>query len=306
MNNIEKLSLVELLNEQSNELPSQDMYAHVKKAVRDLDGWVSLNNLKSIMTTLKAIKGKTYKGSDGLTAFYKLYKSTEGEDFLDDVNSVGVKNLGFGEGAELKDEILAIINGTSNSTQNPKTQNPKSQTLKKKVGNANITMNGGGNKISWKPCTSMPFMIGCTSQKIKEIQSCLNITADSKFGYGTKKALVSAGHNMNRGLTQDIYDGVMSNCQKRTTTPTNTSNTTKTTNSGGGTTAKQIYNRFVKNNTLKTQDNTRDGDLMIYDGPKLSNVEINQLTSALGTMNYVRLNPKDMLDNHGDIVFKKQ
>jgi len=66
----------------------------------------------------------------------------------------------------------------------------------------------------------LPHKFGCKSSKILEVQKCLGITSDGKFGPNTLKALIDAKHAVTEsGLTQEIYDLVIKNCKPTETKP---------------------------------------------------------------------------------------
>jgi hypothetical protein len=75
----------------------------------------------------------------------------------------------------------------------------------------------------YTPCSSFPYEKFCKSDKIKEIQKCLGLTADGKLGPGTEKALKAKGYSV--PLTQSDYDKIMANCGGSSVTTTTTSYT---------------------------------------------------------------------------------
>ncbi len=92
---------------------------------------------------------------------------------------------------------------------------------------------GGGTVVKKKSiyhdCESKDFPLeyGCKSSKIAEIQKCLGVTDDSKFGPNTMKALVDNKYDTSKGISKDVYDAVKGNCnptviKKLDTTPIET------------------------------------------------------------------------------------
>lgn len=59
----------------------------------------------------------------------------------------------------------------------------------------------------WKKCDDFPMNIYCISDKIKEVQKCLCIKDDGKFGNVTAEKMGA------KTLTQDLYDKIKSNCK---------------------------------------------------------------------------------------------
>lgn len=77
---------------------------------------------------------------------------------------------------------------------------------------------GGGSVVKKKSiyhdCESKDFPLeyGCKSSKIAEIQKCLGVADDSKFGPNTMKALVDNKYDTSKGISKDVYDAVKGNC----------------------------------------------------------------------------------------------
>jgi TonB family protein len=63
-----------------------------------------------------------------------------------------------------------------------------------------------------------PYIIGCQSTRIGEIQACLGlirhneINETNKFDYRTQKALINIEVDMSKGITVEIYNRVIINC----------------------------------------------------------------------------------------------
>lgn len=82
---------------------------------------------------------------------------------------------------------------------------------------------GSGGGIKYRPCDSFPLTVGCISDKIKDIQRCLNPTANLKvdgyFGPLTLKAmqdksLFADGDKDDTKITEAIYKTIMDRCEK--------------------------------------------------------------------------------------------
>ena len=216
-----------LLKEQGTEVSDATMDKYVDDAVDDLDGYVAEYNLKSLKNILTNLKGKTYKGEDAIKKFLQYYKEDEGVDFVTDVKSVGVANLSV-VAKNMKPEIISLATGASSNVPKPDNTNKSggnSGTVitwdkdKKKDGGDKV--DGGDssnkpkkNKSSFKDCEGQDFPLayGCKSSKIAEVQKCLGVADDGKFGKDTMKALVDNKYDTSRGLSKDVYDAVKGNC----------------------------------------------------------------------------------------------
>jgi hypothetical protein len=210
------------LNEVGGEVTLAQMTDFVDDAVDDLDGYVAVYNLQSLKNILTQLVGKTYKGKNAVQAFMDFYKQDEGgDDFIADVNSVGVRTLGV-EGVELKDEVLKLAQGGGSSVGDGNT--------KTGIGGIDIKWDGGDTnptptpnpdpnpkpkKSNFHDCSSkdFPLEFGCVSPKIAEIQGCLGVTPQlGNFGPKTKKALTDLQYDLSKGITIDIYNSVKENC----------------------------------------------------------------------------------------------
>ena len=72
-------------------------------------------------------------------------------------------------------------------------------------------------------CTNFPYKKGCQSPIIAEVQKCLGLTDDGKFGLTTEEKLKSLGYGTE--ITKEVYDKIKLNCGSSTntiTTPTTT------------------------------------------------------------------------------------
>lgn len=213
-----KLSLYEIAMGGSGEIDLNTMTNYVDTAVDDLDGYVDVGNLNSLYSIVSALKGKTFQGKNALQQFMMLYSQDEGgDDFKDDVNSVGVRVLGT-KGIVLKNQILDILSGGGGSSEGT--------TTGEKIGLKNIEITwddkkieggggGGGTQPKYFDCSQkdFPYQYGCIAPKIAEIQTCLGVTPNKGyFGPKTKREL---GYSV---ITKDLYDKIMAECGKGSTT----------------------------------------------------------------------------------------
>lgn len=173
-----------------------------------------------------------------------------------------------------------------------------------------------------------PLEFGCKSTKIAEVQKCLGVTADGKFGRFTKKAMEDFTHDTSKGLTKDIYDNIINNCGgKRNDVETvlqsgglKMSDLVK--NNGGAKLDDTKLLNIIKNNQQPEElykslaaegyivgdvrsTTLEDGTIIPstnrvkYKGPNLSEDLLGMLDSFISTMGYDRI--KQKLDkSYGD------
>jgi hypothetical protein len=189
-------------------------------------------------------------GNDMQSALNKLKKystSPKGKDFLQAYKDTGLgsgdlkKTLSYitttqASSARAKRTMLSLISQIESGTAvvNPPAPAPtpgggNSGTVitwdkdKKKDGGDKV--DGGDssnkpkkNKSSFKDCEGQDFPLayGCKSSKIAEVQKCLGVADDGKFGKDTMKALVDNKYDTSRGLSKDVYDAVKGNCNPTT------------------------------------------------------------------------------------------
>jgi hypothetical protein len=83
---------------------------------------------------------------------------------------------------------------------------------------------GGGGGTTYSYCSSFPYKKGCDSPIISEVQKCLGIAVDGKFGPQMEKAL--SLNNYGTEITEDVYNKIKAKCGSTTTitppTPTPT------------------------------------------------------------------------------------
>lgn len=308
--NKKRLSLMSLL-EQSNEVTTDQMTKFLRTAVMDLDGWVGVDNINSLINIVNSLKGKTYNGQDAFEYFLGVYLEDEGENFIDDVNSVGVQTLGL-PGIEGKRKLLALINSSP------------AQVSSGGLSDLNIVWDGGSGSSSggssgtssgmryfscedWDLRTK-PYILGCKATRISEVQSCLGLKPDGMFGPKTEKALKDIEADVSNGITAQIYNRVMKACGRPeldmgtpTTGSTETPTTTEPSPSGEtqtagstetptatatspisepttSTTGRDIYMRLVENGLLTSSRKNRK---FRYKGDILSQDDLFKLTQFI-------------------------
>jgi hypothetical protein len=216
-----------LLHEQGSEIDINTMTKYVDEAVDDLDGYVAIYNLNSLIKIITNLKGKTFQGKDALSQFLRFYKEDEGgDDFLSDVKSVGVRTLGT-KGILAKEQLLSMLEGGGGSTQS--TSGFSNIQITWDSPSESESTSEEGKTSGYRDCEGkdFPLEFGCKSSKIAEVQKCLGVTDDGKFGPNTKKALEDNKHDVSKGLTKDVYNLIKNNCGTPVKPPpTNTTTST--------------------------------------------------------------------------------
>ena len=141
----------------------------------------------------------------------------------------------------------------SPSTSNNNTKKPQKVRIIGEQGDLNIVWDkdkksgggdggnsggGGGGSTKTKKyydCSSVnldttAITYGCKDKRVAEVQKCLGITADGKFGPATRKALIDNAYDAKGGITKAIYEKVLKGCKKGEVAST-TSTTGKTDSS---------------------------------------------------------------------------
>lgn len=65
-------------------------------------------------------------------------------------------------------------------------------------------------------CTDFPYKKNCSSPIVAEVQKCLGLTDDGKFGSKTEEALIKAGYSAE--ITKEVYDKIKEKCGSNTVT----------------------------------------------------------------------------------------
>ena len=77
-------------------------------------------------------------------------------------------------------------------------------------GGGNSGGSGTGGSTTYKQCTDFPYTKGCSSSVVAEVQKCLGLKDDGKFGPNTEKTLTNGGYGTE--ITQDVYNKVKEKC----------------------------------------------------------------------------------------------
>jgi hypothetical protein len=316
------------INEQSSEISQQQMKSYVDDAVDDLDGYVAVYNLNNLKSYLTALKGKTYKGRNAIQAFLEFYKEDEGgDDFVKDVQSVGVKTLGV-DGIEAKKNILSLVQSMNTPTTGGSGLDDIS--IEWDTPTQGGGTGGGSKKSIYHDCTQkdFPFEFGCINPKIGEIQECLGVTpTKGYFGPKTQSALNKKGYDATT-ITQETYDTIMSTCGggSQNTTPVDidpntgrqrsvldkykydtkgklksaidfaNSSMKPTTPTNGGQSSnlsngEDVYKQLVKDGSIV--GSIEDDSDRIKQKGKLTDDQLKQMDQFLGTLGYKRFKQKE-------------
>jgi len=89
------------------------------------------------------------------------------------------------------------------------------------TGGGNTGGSGGGTGgTTFKECTDFPYTKGCSSSIVAEVQKCLGLSDDGKFGSKTEAKLKELGYGTE--ITQDVYNKIKEKCGTSDTTTTTT------------------------------------------------------------------------------------
>lgn len=223
---------IKSINEQSDD-SVMEMDNDVEVMIDLLDFPVSTSDLQSAHALLKK-----YKNNGRGKSFLSLYQRSGlgGGDLRKTLNYVVTTKA---TSTRLKDEMLAMISSIEGSSVKD-TEGTKSDKDNAGGGTTNTShltvvwddkSSGGGSVggTKYRPCDSFPLTVGCISDKIKDIQRCLNPTANLKvdgyFGPLTLKAmqdksLFADNDKDDVKITEDIYNNIMSKCEKKDGTET--------------------------------------------------------------------------------------
>jgi hypothetical protein len=220
------------LNEQSETVSTSDLSAReISRVIDELDDQLSgdfldgdSTDMKDALRALKSVVGKTYKGVDAVKVIVSNYPKIKRKELADHVENL--TNLDF-EGIEAKKEFLQIIGKPSKDTEG--TQSDKEGSGRTNTSHLTVIWDdnksgGSGGSTKYKPCDDFPMSVGCISDKIKNIQRCLNPTANLKvdgyYGPITKKAMLDQNifadnDKDDAKITKKVYDTMMDNCGKK-------------------------------------------------------------------------------------------
>jgi len=161
------------------------------------------NAIEGIGTDVDAIRGalSSMPTVADLCAMYKNYTMTYG-DLYDDLDS----DI---DGEDFRKYVWSAIAGQVQDAQEDLQKakdEPVTDDEKKKTDN-NRNKGGGG----YKSCSGT-YSYGCSASAIREVQSCLGLTADGKFGPKTQAKLKE------KGFTSFTDADISKICSKTTTT----------------------------------------------------------------------------------------
>jgi len=184
-------------------------------------------DMKDALDALKGVVGKTYKDKDAVKVVVVNYERQVGKKLSDHV--ANLTNLKF-TGLEYRDEFLSIIGSAPKDTEGTQSDKDGDGGPLKSVSHITIVWDeegsegGSGGTVSYKPCDSFPMTLGCISDKIKDIQRCMNPTANLKvdgyFGPLTLKAMLDNSYFADNSkddstITKEVYDTVMKKCSQK-------------------------------------------------------------------------------------------
>lgn len=207
----------------------------ISKAITQLDDQLSgdffegdATDMKDAYKILKSFEGTTYKGKDSIQVIKNNYPKITGKKLSDHIGNL--TNLDF-TAIELRDEMLKMIGSSSKKKGGGSQGDSDDKGGSKDNDNLNhLTVvwdkseGGGGSKGSkYKQCDNFPLNLYCISDKIKEVQKCLNPTANLKvdgyYGPLTLKAmrdssLFADDKKDDTKITKVIYDRIIDKCNK--------------------------------------------------------------------------------------------
>ena len=207
----------------------------ISQAITELDDQLSgdffegdATDMKDAYKTLKSFEGTTYKGKDSIQVIKNNYPKITGKKLSDHIGNL--TNLDF-TAIELRDEMLKMIGsspkkkgGGSQGDSDDKGGSKDNDNLNHLTVVWDKSEGGGGSKGSkYKQCDNFPLNLYCISDKIKEVQKCLNPTANLKvdgyYGPLTLKAmrdssLFADDKKDDTNITKVIYDRIIDKCNK--------------------------------------------------------------------------------------------
>ena len=259
-----------LLSEQQSEGGGELSAAQLSAVIDELDDQLSgdffesdSTDMMDALNALRGVVGKTYKGRDAIEILKINYPKVVGMSLEQHVNEL--TNLDF-EAIEAKEDFLNILRSSNSGGGQQQSGDSDNADTSQGDGNPNTGLshltitwdsadNGGGggggaiidnSNIKFKPCGDFPFDLGCISDKIKELQTCLNKTGsvlkvDGYYGKKTHKDLLDMemfadGDSNDTIITKVMFDNFMKRCDDNNTIVT-TGDTTTTSGTTTGDTA---------------------------------------------------------------------
>ena len=207
----------------------------INTAITQLDDQLSgdffegdASDMKDAYKILKSLEGTTYKGKDSLQVIKNNYPKVTGKKLSSHIGEL--TNLDF-TAIEYRDEMLKMIGSSPKKKGGGAQGDSDDKGGSKDNDNLNHlsiiwdkSKGGGGSKGSkYKQCDNFPLNLYCITDKIKEVQKCLNPTSNLKVdGYYGPKTLKALRDNSifaddkkdDTVITKSIYDKLMDNCNK--------------------------------------------------------------------------------------------
>ena len=191
-----------------------------------LDG--DATDMKDAYKILKSFEGTTYNGKDSIQVIKNYYPKITGKQLSAHIGNL--TNLDF-TAIEYRDEMLKMIGsspkkggGSGKGDSDDKGGSEGNDNLNHLTIIWDKSEGGGGSKGSkYKQCDNFPLNLYCISDKIKEVQKCLNPTSNLKvdgyYGPLTLKAmrdnsLFADNKSDDSSITKVIYDRIIDNCNK--------------------------------------------------------------------------------------------
>jgi len=204
----------------------------ISKAITQLDDQLSgdffegdASDMKDAYKILKSLEGTTYKGKDTIQVIKNNYPKVTGKKLSSHIGNL--TNLDF-TAIELRDEMLKMIGSSPKKKGGGAQGDSDDKGGSKDNDNLNHlsiiwdkSKGGGGSK--YKQCDDFPLNLYCITDKIKEVQKCLNPTSNLKVdGYYGPKTLKALRDNSifaddkkdDTVITKSIYDKLIDNCNK--------------------------------------------------------------------------------------------
>jgi hypothetical protein len=317
----------------------------VNKMIDFLDWPVSQSNLQDAYNLLVR-----YSTSPKVKEFLHYYEKSglANTSLSTTLSMIFTKEPGS---VRLKEKLIALLDQiesgtvkpivqTSNTNTNTGSTGFKMTTLKeqelqmswdkdRKPGSGGGNTGGGGTgggsttRRTYYDCSGVniettPLTYGCKDTKIGEIQACLGITSDNKFGPNTRNKLIEKGHDVKNGITKAIYDKVKANCSQTASTQTYADNSaaltsdymkrnpikmdlgpvpqmpTKNTSASGasaseGMTGEDYYTSLLQKGLINPSSFLGKRKVA-YNGPVLGQSDIQRLNNFLEGKNYFQTN----------------
>lgn len=340
-----RISLLNLLNEQEYQLDSK-LNKDVDTVINLLDFPVSLSDMQSAMKILQPYitNGKGQK-------FLKRYEGSGlGSGTLKtSVNNVFTIN---GDSNDAKDILLNIVGkmekSTPENTSTPSTSNTSTQQIKTPTVNPKIIWDNGkkttGGNVSNSPsptssnsgsgevttqkrkiikksgmkfhdCNSknFPYEYGCQNIIIKDMQECLGLKPDGKFGPATLKSLSDLGKSVkDKKLSYDVWFDITSNCSEYENngglTRIDSGNKKRDTSgepisSSEKDSPNSFYLKLLNNGLIdRIFNETKTETYVRYTGPELLPSDLEKLDKSLRGMGWSRTN--EISDDNATYIYK--